>query len=187
MDKSDFPQTDKDSATQEDDKPAFDPTLDHDGDGFTSAEELSAGTDPMDKTDFPQTETKEEDKGSATQEDSKPAFDPTLDHDGDGFTSKEELDANTNPVDKSDFPATPTGPVTQPTPPVADQPAPPAPTAGQAKPTEPKAGQPTAPAPSQSNARTLPTTGESWNLFHLFGLILTSTALLTIARKRQQD
>lgn len=195
----------------------FDLNDDHDGDGFTTAEEMEAGTDPFHAGTYPQASTgNNANNGYPNLNDDKPVFDLDADDDGDGFTNRQELDANTNPLDKNSFP-NPTVPSPQPNPAPAPQPMPqpqPAPTPApqpvpqpQPVPTqptpEPQANQVTkeklveqkvaepsqaaTPAPTHVKPANLPTTGDSWNLFNLFGFILTSTALLAIMRKRQQD
>ncbi|MFU2164501.1 family 20 glycosylhydrolase [Streptococcus pluranimalium] len=80
--------------------PSFDVSLDHDSDGFTSEEELAAGTDPLDPASYP----KVSHGGLGLTADPKPFFDVNLDHDSDGFTSAEELSANTDPLDPASYP-----------------------------------------------------------------------------------
>ncbi|MET3558539.1 LPXTG-motif cell wall-anchored protein [Streptococcus rupicaprae] len=171
------PTVDKIAPLINEDKPFFDPEKDHDGDGFTSRQELDANTDPLDPKSFPQpqkeekqmrpaptpeakekpqaenpqklpkekekttpapksapelkSQTKEQPKETTPKKmvpdlpkkpapvvpekpmvgkvaplinEDKPFFDPEKDHDGDGFTSRQELDANTDPLDPKSFP-----------------------------------------------------------------------------------
>lgn len=121
-DANSYPQTAKGdqenggAAETADDLPEFDLNADHDGDGFTTAEEMAAGTDPFHAGTYPQASTgNNANNGYPNLNDDKPVFDLDADYDGDGFTNRQELDANTNPLDKNSFP-TPTVPAPAPQP-----------------------------------------------------------------------
>ncbi|MFA9467523.1 MULTISPECIES: S8 family serine peptidase [unclassified Streptococcus] len=121
-DATSYPQTAKGdqenggAAETADDLPAFDLNADHDGDGFTTAEEMAAGTDPFHAGTYPQTSTGDNaNNGYPNLNDDKPVFDLEADYDGDGFTNRQELDANTNPLDKNSFPVKNEEPATPPT------------------------------------------------------------------------
>lgn len=195
------------AADTSEDLPEFDLDADHDGDGFSTRDEMDAGTDPFHAGTFPETK-----KGDTTVNngnlvsDDLPFFDVDLDHDGDGFTSRQELDANTNPLDKTSFPVKkepvqdqdtgqptstpvattlPTEPETKTDQPVVtdtnepiDQPSPAV------------LRQAAASAPTSRSAilqPSLPTTGEASSLLAILGSLMSLISLFALAYQGQKD
>jgi hypothetical protein len=92
---------------------AYGPDDDPDGDGFTTAEELAAGTDPANPLSNPDdTDADGLPDAWEIQHFGDLSQGPRDDFDGDGATNREELSAGTDPTDPTDFPLVSFIPVT---------------------------------------------------------------------------
>lgn len=147
----------------------FDPALDDDGDGFSNAIELIAGTDPTDKDSFPQTAKGNlKNNGVAEEAEPLPVFDPARDDNGELSLFESTSDSQERLMPK---------PLT-------------------AQPSEaqvvllasgPSTISPITQANSNTSTKSLPKTGEMTNWLTIFGLISLATVVLNRHCKKIKD
>ncbi len=90
---------------------------DDDGDGYSDADEATAGTDPLDATDYPVVVTDSDGDGVVDTADVCSGYDDTVDtdrdgtpdgcdsdDDGDGYSDADEATAGTDTLDATDYP-----------------------------------------------------------------------------------